>query len=99
MLSGAYRYNRKEYRYKGNHRTEYLILGYAHLRSNVCEDGGFKGIFLHNDSSISINVYKIFSDFDMKKKYPAVMFKGAMLVGERIPGGQSTIPRGLVSTH
>ena len=33
----------------------------------VCEDGGFKEIFLHNDSSISIKVYKNFSDFYIKR--------------------------------
>jgi hypothetical protein len=53
--------------YQGNHRTEYLLLGYAHVRSNVCEDGGFKEIILHNDSPISIKVYKNFSDFYMKE--------------------------------
>ena len=68
-LSGAYRYNRKEYRNQGNHRTEYLILGYAHVRSNVCEDGGFKEIFLHNDSSISIKEYNKFSDFYIKPTF------------------------------
>jgi hypothetical protein len=71
-LSGAYRYNRKEYRNQGNHRTEYLIRGYAHVRSNVCEDGGFKGIFLHNDSPIRIKEYEIFSDFYMKRN----LFRG-----------------------
>jgi hypothetical protein len=55
-LSGAYRYNRKEYRNQGNHWTEYLILDYAHVRSNVCEDGGFKEIILHKDSSINVRV-------------------------------------------
>jgi len=38
----------------------------------VCEDGGFKEIILHNDSSISIKVYKNFSDFYIKRN----LFRG-----------------------
>ena len=42
---------------------EFFCKSDRRVGKEVCEDGGFKEIFLHNDSSISIKVYKIFSDF------------------------------------